>query len=173
MLLFSKKEKDFLLLLARTGYYCNSYIKHFNIQNNTLTNLLEKELIEKKNPVIIFGKMMSRYVLTSNGKKVVKNHFLTKPYSGKSDQLEHDFILGKIYLMTGEIERNTWLTETDLGTMYPNEPVIDGVYTNSRNEKVGVEVLTDSYSNSMIEERKSFIDKYCDKKIVIHTKELR
>ena len=173
MIFYSKKEKDFLLLLARTGYYCSSYRKHFNIHNNTLINLFENELIEKKNPVIIYGKMMSRYVLTNKGKKVVRNHFATKPYSGKSDQLEHDFVLGKIYLMIEEIERSTWLTETDLSAMYPNEPVVDGVYTSVRNQKVGVEILTDNYSNSMIEERKSFIDKYCDKKIVIHTKELR
>lgn len=173
MILLSKNEKKFILLLARTGYYCNSYRKHFSIYDSSIDRLLKSKFVEKKGPIIIFGKMMNIYILTSKGKDLVRNHFLIRPYSGKSDQLEHDYVLGKVYLMISETEKDTWITETDLGIMHPNESVIDGLYVNNNGEKVGVEILTESYNDNMIEERNNFIKKYCNKKIVIHTKELR
>lgn len=169
----SKKEKELLLFVARTGYYCNAYNKYIDTSGHTLNKLLDKKLIEKKSPVIIFGKMMSVSILTQKGKEIVKNKLSVRPYKTKQNQIEHDFVLGKIYATLNEKEKKSWITETDLEIIYSQGSVIDGLYKNKKNERIGVEILTETYKKDIIEKKMSFIKKFCDKKIVIHTNELK
>lgn len=171
-LILSNKERELLLIIARTGFYCSAYNKHFNISNYLLNKMLNKDFIEKEMPTIVFGKMMSVYVLTSKGKDITKNQLLIRPYNSESNQIEHDFVLGKVYGMINEKERDTWVTESDLRFIYTNETVADGLYINNKNEKVGVEIVTKNYREDIIKAKENFIKKHCDKKVMINIRDL-
>ena len=96
---------------------------------------------------------MELSMLTEKGKETVKNELLIRPYNGQLDQAEHDFVLGKIYGMISEKEKDSWITETDLEIIYPGETIIDGFYIDNKKRKVGVEILTDNYKKNIIEEK--------------------
>ena len=172
----SERARDLLYFIARTGFYCEHFNKSINVSDFTITKLINNGVLEYKNPMLIFGKMMGVYILSKSGIKTVKKQLLIRPYKpsvGGLNQLEHDFILGKVYERLNKVERDTWITETDLAILYPEGTVVDGLYTNMNGNKVGVEILTNTYSKSIIEDKMKFIDKYCDKKIVVNTTDIK
>lgn len=170
----SEREEGLLKLIACAGFYTDSYKKHINITNSTLKKAQDKGFILKNPPIVIYGKMTNIYTLTDKGIKFVKSNYLINPYRSRERQIEHDFILGEIYLMLSESERNTWKTETELELKYPEIVVVDGVYTDGRDGKlVGVEVITENYSKDMIKAKENFIKNKCNKGLVINTKNLK
>lgn len=171
-LTYTSSEIKLLLFIARTGFYTDSFKNNLRISNVSVMKLMKKGLIVRNNPILLFGKFSYIYTLTDNGIDYVKNIFFVNPYKGRKHQIEHDYILGKIYSLIDDKEKNTWVTETELMLKHPNEIVIDGLYTDNNGNKVGVEVLTSNYSKDVIKAKKLFIKNHCDKDIIIDMREL-
>ena len=169
--LISEKEANLLKQIARTGVFVNVFLKDLKISNKMVYKCLEKKLIEKGANKLIYGELLSTYYLSETGKEIIKKRYLINPYRSKPNQIEHDFLLGKIYLSLSDEEKETWITETELMLIHPTIVVTDGVYICNDNKKVGVEVITESYSKKDIEYKERFINKHCDKKLILKTKD--
>lgn len=142
------------------------------MSNKVLYTCLSKGFIKKERPIFIFTHLTIPYSLTEQGKKLVGKRYSIKPYKNNINQVEHDYVLGSIYNNLSKNEQDSWITETSLIVKYPLEVVVDGVYKDNNNLTYGVEVITESYSKSDIQEKLNFIKKYCNKEIVIYTKDI-
>ena len=163
----SKKEEDMLKFLARIGFFIIDFKEKLGFSERIIYSLLKKELIYKEKSMFIYTKLHIPYCLTNKGMTLVKNRYLINPYRFRMSQAEHDFVLANIYLSLSKEDRGRWVTETALGLKYPNESVSDGMYVNSNNEMVAVEVLTNNYSDIAKEAKQKFIDKHCSKSIIV------
>lgn len=166
----SKKEGQLLKLMGRVGFYIDSYKGEAKVSQYAISRCLKKKLIKKESNVMLFTNHIRVFTLTSKGKNILKTIYGIDPYKGKRNQIEHDFVLGKIYLGLTESERESWKTETTLSLLYPGASVSDALYVNDKNELIGVEVITKRYTNSMISGKKRFIDSVCDKALIVDTR---
>jgi carboxypeptidase C (cathepsin A) len=98
----------------------------------------------------------------------MRSDFLINIYKSDATQLEHDYVLSKIYIYLRYDQKESWKTEGALQQMYGINKTTDGLFI-SNGCKIGVEVITDSYSKEEIEQKKNFIRKYCDDYIMVHT----
>lgn len=171
-LIVSEKQGQLLKLIGRTGFYVDKDEPSFKISKYTLNSCINKGLIMKAPNHLIFTKILKTYRLTEVGKEFIKFKFLIHPYRTKLNHIEHDYLLNKVYLSLSNKEKDTWMTETELGVRYVNTSVIDGMYTNLNNEKVGVEIITSNYSEEDIRLKTQFLERFCDKRILIDTSKL-
>ena len=171
-IVISKNEETLLKCIARTGLFLELYKGQLSISTATINSCIKKDLIIKDRPVLIFTKLLTPYKLTEKGKYIVNYLYMITPYQSNARQIEHDYILGKIYLSLNDSERETWRTEGELMLFYPNSSVVDGVYTDINKALVGIEVITSNYSENDISSKKDFISKYCDKAIILNTKDI-
>ena len=163
----SLKESKVLKLIARTGFYVSEYNNNLGISKYVLNNCIRKGLIIEGRLIFLHKKLCKPYFLTEKGIEIVKDKYWIDRYRYNKNQEEHDFILCKIYLSLSDMEKESWLTETSLNMRYQNEFTIDALYTSRKGEIVGVEVLTSNYSKNEIALKNRFINKHCDKSIVI------
>ena len=163
----SKKEEDMLKFLGRVGFFITDFTDKLGFSKHIVYSLIKKDLIYKEKSMFIYTKLQMPYCLTNKGKTLVKSRYLINPYRFRMSQAEHDFVLANVYLSLNEEDRERWITETSLGIKYPEENVTDAMYISSANESVAVEVFTNNYSEGAKELKRLFIDRHCDKSIVI------
>ncbi len=165
-------EKDIQLLktIAKTGLITEDLLPLLKITRQRLYQYIQSGYIKKRGTFLIYGSLTNVYTLTEQTKKRMKGDFLIDLYKSDTSQLEHDFVLTKVYLYLSYEEKESWETENSLLQIYRDcEKTTDGLYISNRGKKIGVEVVTDSYSKEEIEKKKEFIRKYCDDYIMIHT----
>ena len=114
----------------------------------------------------MYGRVTSIYSLSNNSKKIL-NSMGKASYKSSTSQLEHDYLLLKTYCSLPAHIQNTWLNETELQSLYSGITV-DGLFMID-DELFGVEVITPYYSKNIIEQKKSFADKYCKRLITLNT----
>ncbi|MCK9470659.1 MAG: hypothetical protein M0Q88_02770 [Bacilli bacterium] len=168
----SNKEEELLRLIANVGCFIKPYENKLLISRHIVNGLVKSGLVVDQFSCLLYTKIFKVFTLTNSGKEFVKNKYLISPYMTKLRNVEHDYILGNIYLNLSKEERLTWTTEMALHNKYPNSTVIDGLYINSKSETVGIEVITENYSEEEIKGKEFFLSKHCDKKIVIHSKDV-
>lgn len=162
-----KKEENLIKLIGRCGFFVDDFKSKLGVSKHVVASCLKKDLIYKENAMFFYSKIMIPYCLTNTGKSYVKDKYFISPYRFKPSQTNHDFVLSNIYLSLSEEEREEWISETSLMSLYPNEKVTDGMYRNKNGDVIGVEVITSSYSDFYIESKMSFIERYCDRSIII------
>lgn len=163
----TSSEAEILKHIAKTGFITKFLLSNYK-RNYSLKNLIKKKLIIEKGPHMIFGDMQYIYILTTKGKKITSNKFLINSYKSDTSQLEHDFLLSKVYFQLNVEQQNTWINETEIKLKYKELITCDAIFK-SNNKLVGVEIITEFYSKSMIYRKLDFIKKYCDDDIVIST----
>jgi hypothetical protein len=167
-----EREADIQLLkaIARTGFITKDLLHLPGINPKRLAQHIKSENIIDKGIYLIYGQMVRVYGLTEKAKRRMRSEFLIDIYKSDATQLEHDYVLAKIYLHLKLEEKESWVTETGLMERYKEcVKTTDGLYITSEGQKIGVEVVTDSYSADEIEQKKEFIRKYCDDYIMVHT----
>lgn len=167
------KESRVIKMIARTGFYIEDYNKELGISKKIIRSCINKGLICKGHHIFFYKKLCQPYFLTDASSVLVKERFSISPYKFKTSQGNHDFVLGHIYLSLTEKERDSWITETALDMKYPGESIADGLFTSLNNNIVGVEVLTNNYTKSEVENKKRFIEKYCDLSMIINADTFR
>lgn len=160
------------MLVAKTGFCFEIYLNKLNIDKAVLLSCVKKGLIKKDKPVFIFTNLMNPYLLTQNGKEFASNKLSVRPYRTHLSRAEHDYVLGNVYIGLSKSEQISWESETSLGVKYPSQAVVDGRFTSNDNKLVGVEVITEAYSENEIDNKLSFLKLHCDKKIVLYTKDI-
>lgn len=163
----TEKEKELISIITKVGHYSKLYNKDLYISRYVIDNTIKKGFVKKNNPALIFSEMTPYYTLTDKGIEYARNVLLINPYRGREKQIAHDYVLGKVYLNLSDEEKKTWITETQLENKYKDITVIDGIYENKNKERVGVEIITATYTEKIIEEKKEFIKRFCDKEIFI------
>lgn len=168
-----ESEKDILLLksIAKTGLITDDLLYLLGITKNRLQQHIISNNIKNVGHFLIYGTMKKVYILSSYCKRRMMSEFLITPYKTDFTQLEHDYVLTKIYLFLKAKEKESWIPESMLIERYPSSPkTSDAVYTSLKtNRVIGVEVITKSYTKYEIREKCDFINKYCDDKLIIHT----
>lgn len=165
-------EKDIHLFksIARTGFVTEQMLPFIKITRQRLYDHLLNGNIKKKGNFLIFDSLTNVYVLTEKTKKQMQNDFLIDLYKSDITRLEHDFVLSKIYMFLHYMERESWKTESSLLKLYSgSEKPTDGMYISKAGMKIGVEVITDRYTQREIRQKKIFIKHFCDDYIMIHT----
>lgn len=163
----TKKDMDLLKFLARTGIITDEVLKKIGVYNKRkIQHIKSRNIIKQVH--MIYGRFRNVYFLTEETKKKIKNNFGINSYRTKRTQLEHDYVLMKLYLRLNNKEKDSWLTEHDLQLRYNSEVTVDGLFFSS-GKKIGVEVITPSYSKEDIRLKNMFIQRHCDDCIVIHT----
>lgn len=168
----SEMEKDIQLLkaIARTGLMVEKLLPFLGISETRLRQHIASGYIEKKGVHLLYGNATNIYMLSAKGKKKVQSEFAINLYKSDLSQLEHDYILLKVYLYLQVEEKESWQTESKLVIDYPQSPkTTDGLYINSSGKSIGVEVITDSYTKDDIDMKIDFIRYQCDDCIMIHT----
>lgn len=167
-----RKEEFILKYISNVGCLFETNLKHLKLTRNVIRNCMKKGLIYKHNPVFVFTQFTIPYLLTKKGKDLMSERYSISPYISNVNQAEHDYVLGSIYMGLLISEQDSWETEMDLLNKYSGGPVIDGRYRDINNNKVGVEVITSAYTDEDIKGKQAFIDKHCDKSIVIYTNDI-
>jgi hypothetical protein len=164
-------EQDIQLLktIAKTGLMVEKFLPMIGLNLTRLRQHLASENIEKKGRFLIYGSATNVYTLTPRSKKRMQGDFLINLYKGDTGQLEHDYVLLKTYLYLSGEEKESWLTESRLQIDYPHSAkTTDGMYM-SNGRRIGVEIITSSYTPEDIEAKKEFIRYNCDDYIMLHT----
>lgn len=151
--------------------FLNTYIakKIFGITTKKLNEYVENRILNIEN-VMLFGKTANIYTLSKGYMNELRRrgYYL---YKHDNSQLEHDYILGKIYLACSEEERASWKNETYLKMKFgKNSNTCDAMYISS-NKLIGVEVFTPDYKKNVKEDKIKFMNHYCDKAVVMNTKD--
>jgi len=168
------KEKDILFLksIANTGLITNNLISSYNINKKRLKQHIKSENIIEAKDLIIYGNNVSIYFLSGKSKADIRRKYGLGIYKTNKQQLEHDYVLAKIYSKLSYDEQNRWINETKLKTFYKDTEITDGFYISDSGLKIGVEVITNRYTKESIEGKKDFIKNNCDDYIMIHADKL-
>ena len=141
--------------------------KYLGISKKTLDNYVADNTLIKSNH-ILFSKSQTIYKLSDKTINQLRNKSINI-YKSDFTQLEHDYLLSKLYLSISDSERVTWQNETALKSRFgKNATTCDAMYVKN-NKLIGVEILTSDYRKETIKEKNNFMEKYCDEKIIINT----
>ena len=170
MLLFNK-NKPLLLAIANCGFMTDHIAKkHFSTSSKEIESLISNNLLERTGTYLIFGKATCIYTLTNESKEMFRE--LRKSlYKSDDTQLEHDYILLKIYSSIDVSSQESWQNESELKAIYRRN-TCDGVFK-FNNKLIGVEVITKSYTKIAINEKMTFINEYCDDFISLNTSDIK
>jgi len=163
-------EKDIQLLKAigNTGIITSDLLSQYKINRKRLYQHIISKNIEKKGNFLIFGTLKTVYTLTREGKAYLRNNFQINPYKSDFTQLEHDYVLARIYSFLPFECKNSWQNETKLKQLYDTATTTDGMFKNG-SQNICVEVVTDAYTKDMVDSKKEFIRHFADNYIMIHT----
>jgi hypothetical protein len=167
------KEKDihFLKSIAKTGLITKDLLSNYEISNDRFQQHLLSENIVMSGRVMVFGILKNIYILSDNTKKQMKYDYGIGLYRSDLTQVEHDYVLSKVYSKLSLAEKESWVTENMLKELFDEETTVDGLYRSDSGYNVGVEIISENYTKQEIEDKKAFISKYCDSFILINTKE--
>lgn len=166
----SYKDIELLKAIARAGIMTEDFLPYFGISVNRLKQHVISENIIKRGSFLLYGRSTNIYVLSNKSKRRLASEFMINTYKSDVSQLEHDYCLLKTYTFLTADNRNTWITESKLKVDYPYAyKTCDGLFLTASKKRIGVEVITDSYSKRDVESKKEFIRKYCDGYIMLHT----
>lgn len=143
--------------------------KYFKITKKTLDIYSNKDFLYKKS-VILFGKNSSIYILSDT----LANSLREKGYciyKHDTTQLEHDYLLLKVYLSLKKNEQLSWQNETALKTKFGKDiDTCDAIYVRE-NKLIGVEIFTPEYRSNKKNDKINFMKKYCDNYVTFNTKD--
>ena len=164
-------NKYLLLAIANCGLMTDHIAKkHFSTNNNEVENLISNNLIERTGVYLIYGKSTCIYTLTDATKEMF-NQLGKSLYKSDTTQLEHDYILLKVYSTIDKRSQESWQNESELKSIY-RKNTCDGVF--KFNDKlIGVEIITKSYTKIAINEKMSFINQFCDDFISLNTSDIK
>jgi len=167
------KEKDiqFLKSIAKTGLITKDLLSTYKISYDRFNQHLLTNNIVLSGRVMTFGVLKDVYILSDDMKKQMKNDYGIGLYRSDLSQVEHDYILSKVYSKLSIAEKESWVTETMLKDIFGEETTVDGLYRSDSGYNIGVEIISENYTKQEIEDKKAFISKYCDSYILINTKE--
>jgi hypothetical protein len=170
-----EKEKDIQLLkaIARTGFTTEEFFPLLDMNDKRIRQHIQCGNLIKKGPHLVYGIMRNIYVLSEEAKRRCRSEFLIRTYKSDISQLEHDYVLTKIYTSLKFEQKQSWKTETELANIYKDSAkTTDGMYISAEGLTIGVEVITSSYSQKDIDDKLQFVEKYCDTSMVIHAQKL-
>lgn len=167
----TETERDIQLLksIARTGFTTDTLIEELGLTSYQLKKAIDNEFIIYKGNHFVYGDLKKIYILSPKAKYRMKSEFLINPYKSDLSQLEHDYCLAKVYCSLNRKEQSSWITETELRIKFNYDKTTDAMYISSAGERVGVEIITDSYSKDEIDKKMDFIRNYCDSYTMFHT----
>lgn len=167
------KENDiqFLKSIAKTGLITKDLLSIYKISYDRFNQHILSNNIVLSGRVMIFGILKDVYILSDDMKKKMKNDFGIGLYRSDLSQVEHDYILSKVYSKLSLAEKESWVTETMLKDLFGEETTVDGLYRSDSGYNIGVEIISENYTKQEIEDKKAFIKRYCDSYILINTKE--
>lgn len=115
--------------------------------------------------------MVNIYKLSLNFKNLVLNKGY-KTYKSSDRQLEHDYLLLKVYSNLSYNEQRNWVNETFLKSKYGDryKYTTDGMFF-IKDKKVAVEIITSKYTKSLIKSKQDFIKRESDESIWINVKD--
>lgn len=165
------KEKDLRLLkgMANTGLVSEDTLKNYNISRRRINQHIKSRYVEKKRTIIL-SNLTNTYVLSDLGKRIIKRKYFLDCYKGNSVNPTHDYVLSEFYSLLKPDEQDSWLNEN---TLYKNfnkkvKKTTDGLFKSRRGLKIGIEIITNNYSDKDIEKKREFIEKYCDDHIILN-----
>lgn len=168
----SIKLNNIYLTCLNSGFLPRNLAKTFlNASENQLDYLVKKNVLTK-NRAIIFSKVNTYYTLSPNMLKLFRSR---KFYIYKSDssQLEHDYVLSRLFLEASDYNKMSWKNETELKKIYgKNTTTSDGLFITKNKKIIGVEVLTSTYTPDYIEKKKIFLENNCDDYILINVNDI-
>lgn len=90
-------------------------------------------------------------------------------YKHDTSQLEHDYILLKVFLSCSNREKESWQNETALKHRFEkNATTSDAMYIKD-SKLVGVEIFTSDYNQNKVDSKMEFLNTVCDQFITFHT----
>lgn len=167
--LVSEKDNELLLGIARTGFINEDLLKACGFPKTRFREHIKVGNVELKGNYMLYGCLTSIYQLSKKAKMRLRKEFFVVPYRNSLSQLEHSYCLAKIYWLLTPKERQTWITEDELKHKYKFDLTVDAMFLTKAGEKVGVEVITDTYTKEKIAKKEEFFKLYCDKKLIMHT----
>ena len=161
-------ERKLELMIINIGFIADTLLDSF--ERHKIKKYIKEKILYSKN-VILLGKIIKVYYPSDKYSNLLREqgYFL---YRSKVDQINHDYLLCKIFLSLGEKEREKWLNETYLKNKFKEEETTDAIVIKD-GDLIAVEVITPSYTKDKIKNKKDFINNYCDDSIVINTKGLK
>lgn len=144
--------------------------KYMNVSAFKLNKYVKNNILEK-NKYILFSQIQEIYTLSAKTLNDLRKKNVPI-YKSDFNQLEHDYLLGKVYLSLLTEEQLSWKNETALKLKFGKlATTCDAMYISKDKLLIGVEILTSSYKKNTIEEKKIFMKNNCDKSIILHTKD--
>lgn len=158
--------------LSNIGF-TTSYLaeKYLGIKHDRLNKMVKNNILDKTTSVLY---SCNQHIYTLSNKSLSslrkKGIFI---YKYDISQIEHDYILSKVYLSISSEEKLTWQNETALKSKFgKNTDTCDAMFVKN-NKIIGVEIITPDYRKANIESKLNFMKKYCDDTIILNTKEFR
>lgn len=160
------------LALINCGYiteYLVNTNKHLNTSIKYLNTLVNRNFLIKEYHML-FGKINGIYSLSKVSLNKIRNEGFYI-YKHDTSQLEHDYLLQKVFLSLSDNERYSWQNETALKARFgKNSTTSDALFAKG-NKIIAVEILTPSYDKKTIQKKMQFISKVCDDYIILNTKD--
>lgn len=156
------------LTLINCGFITEYLAIKLKLSEKYLKSLVESKALCSKS-YMLFGKVTKIYTLSDRSLEKIRDegYYI---YKHDSTQLEHDYLLAKVFLSISEEAKITWQNEIALKYKFQNKITTDAVFV--QNGKItGVEILTPSYDKETKNNKMQFITNYCDNHIILNTKD--
>lgn len=154
-------------ILINCGFITEYLAQKVNITHNELKNEVKKNTLNVSKQ-LLFGKMTNIYILSDKQLNIYRKQGITI-YKHNVNQLEHDYLLLKVYTSLSLKEQLSWYNETSLKAKFnKSTDTTDAIFIKN-NKLIAVEVITPNYKHSKINNKKDFIRKYCDSSIILDT----
>lgn len=158
------------LSLINTGFITEHLAyKYLNIKRHTLDRFVADNRLIKSNH-LLFGKVTTIYELSNIEKNSYRNQGYII-YKRDNSQLEHDYLLNKVFLSISTKEQVSWCNETALKSKFPAKTVTSDAIFVKDNSLIAVEVLTQSYTRHNKNDKMKFISDFCDNSIILNVKD--
>lgn len=159
------------LALINCGFVNTFLANRYLAASEYILNSLVKKNILNCNNCMLFGKVSKIYTLSNTSIYKLRNQGVNL-YKHDITQIEHDYLLLQTFCSLTYSEQSKWQNETSIKqTVGRNTTTCDGLFIDDNNNIVGVEIFTVDYTTDKINEKISFMEKYCDKYITFNTKD--
>lgn len=141
---------------------------YFNTSSNKLNTYIKQKYLDAS-IYVLFGKTIKIYTLSNAYSNILKKKY--EVYKHDKTQLEHDYLLLRLFCSLNDEEKLSWKNETYLKKKFGvDEHTPDAMYVKNSNI-IGVEIITPNYKKYIKDEKLKFMNKYCDFKIILNTKD--
>lgn len=174
----TKRDGESMKAIAHTGVLSKGNARqYFNLSERRIKILVKENYLTERTSYTKDG-VQTYYTLGTKGRNYIDNNTkIDYVYKSNEKQLNHDLKLSQVYCQLNSDERQYWLNENQINHHWNdiagkekmcNISSLDGLI-NSPNGVVGVEIVTNNYGDTDLEQKEQAANELgCERLMIVN-----